>query len=179
MHNVKSGSLCSIFVCIDATACAFACLWELCVSVRASWECVCWWSCLKENSSDGAWKPCSAAVLPVHRQLHRWGHDARSVSTRLLFPSVLSSPTSSADQKLSVIKIAHSILFALIISPYFSSGTFRSSHTVVEASFAVFTSCFVRESSVPNPEWLSVDVSKCALDGSLINPECVCLVRCQ
>lgn len=42
---------------------------------------VCWWSCLKESSSDGAWKPCSTTVLPVHRQLHCWAHNTRSALT--------------------------------------------------------------------------------------------------
>lgn len=66
----------------DATISAFACLWELCVYLCVSLrEGVCWWSCLKESSSDGAWKPCSAAVLPVHRQLHCWAHNTRSALT--------------------------------------------------------------------------------------------------
>lgn len=53
--------------------------------------CVCVWSCcLKESSSDGAWKPCSAAVLPMHRQLHCWALNTRSALTlaRTLYPSL-------------------------------------------------------------------------------------------
>lgn len=59
---------------------AVACLWaprtraSVCVEgIRACASC-----CLKESSSDGAWKPCSAAVLPAHRQLHCWALNTRS-----------------------------------------------------------------------------------------------------
>lgn len=58
--------------------------------------CVCW-SCLKESSSDGAWKPCSAAVLPVHRQLHCWALNTRSAWTAqsFLFLSSIIHPLCS------------------------------------------------------------------------------------
>lgn len=83
----------------DATITAFACLWELCVFACVhTWSCVhsqacmcvfvcvCCWSCLKESSSDGGWKPCSAAVLPVHRQLHCWALNTCSAWTAQSFP---------------------------------------------------------------------------------------------
>lgn len=76
----KPGDCCSTFMCTDATISAFGCLWALCVHLCVR-EGVCWWSCLKESSSDGAWKPCSAAVLPVHRQIRCWAHNTRSALT--------------------------------------------------------------------------------------------------
>lgn len=50
-------------VCLSVWVCVYAC-------VLAEGG-----SCLKESSSDGAWKPCSAAVLLMHRQLHHWAYN--------------------------------------------------------------------------------------------------------
>lgn len=133
-----------------------------CMFMRA--VCVCMWSCcLKESSSDGAWKPCSAAVLPVHRQLHCWALNTRSALTpaRTLHSSLwifrLLSLPSLAIHSLRLATALHLNLYIARLQMVPLSNLHRLPHWFHLCALAASLSVVVRSTpiSAQTPVWLN------------------------